>query len=268
MEKKSVEIQAKTVDQAIMDALVELGASYEDVEFEILSQGGFLKKAKVRVSLKGTSNTESKTIQEKKEEPKKTTEIKKEEPRKEFKTDKPTEKKEIKPQEVKKEKPAVKSENSGDMPVKFARTLEFTQKLMELLGNGCKAEGEVTENTFNINISGENLGQVIGKGGEVLNAIQALVSAIAISCAGGESKRVYVNAEDYKERRKETLVNLAMKKAEKVKATGRYIKLEPMNSRDRAIVHSALQEVEGIRTYSTGKDPFRCLCIAPKKDSE
>jgi spoIIIJ-associated protein len=139
---------------------------------------------------------------------------------------------------------------------------------MELLDNGCKVESEVTDKTFNINITGGNVGQVIGKGGEVLNAIQTLVSAIAITYANGENKRVYINAEDYKERRKETLVALAQKKAEKVKATGRYIKLEPMNSRDRAIIHSAVQDIEGVCTYSTGKEPFRCLCIRPEKEGE
>ena len=244
MEKRTVEIQAKTVDQAIMDALAELGASYEDVEVEILNQGGFLKKAKVRVTVKESSvGSRQAPVETKKEE----------------------KKEEQKDKEPKKEKP-VKIE--GDMPVKFTRTLDFTKKLMELLGNGCTAEGEVTDRAFNINLTGGNVGQVIGKGGEVLNALQTLVSAIAIIYANGENKRVYINAEDYKERRKETLISLAKKKAEKVKTTGRYIKLEPMNSRDRAIVHSALQDVEGVRTYSTGKDPFRCLCIALKKDGE
>jgi len=98
-----------------------------------------------------------------------------------------------------------------------------------------------------------------------MNALQTIVGSIAIAHSHGDNKRVYLNVEGYKEKRIETLKDLAIKKAEKVRETGRYIKLEPMNARDRAIIHSALQDLPGIRTYSTGKDPHRCLCIAPKE---
>ena len=115
------------------------------------------------------------------------------------------------------------------------------------------------------------MGRLIGKGGEVLNAIQTIVTSIAITnssrpdadSGAPRSKRVIVNVGDYKDRRDDSLKSLAMKKAEYVKSSGRFVKLEPMNARDRAIIHTLLGEIDGIRTYSTGKDPFRCLCIAP-----
>jgi len=165
------------------------------------------------------------------------------------------------------------------MPAKFQKTLDFATKLVELLGSGAVVTHEITERSFNINVTavtaasgaeghGGGVGQIIGKGGEVMNAIQTLVSSIAIANSAGENKRVYFNVEDYKERRTETLKALAVRKAEKVKETGRFIKLEPMNSRERAIIHSALQDIEGIRSYSTGKDPHRCLCIAPARKED
>jgi len=185
------------------------------------------------------------------------------------------EKKAIK-KEVKKEKKVDKAEvkkvvktESGEMPVKFVKCKEFVIDLLKELGHGdMEVTTEITEKSFNINISGEKAGIIIGKGGDVMNALQTIISSIAIAHSNGEYRRVHVNVENYKERRLETLKALALKKAEKVKATGRYVKLEPMTARDRAIIHSALQEVEGIRTYSTGKDPYRCLCIAPAKREE
>ena len=266
---KSIEVQAKTIDQAIEQALAQLGASYDEVDVEVLSEGGFLRKAKVQVTLKSTgseeivSKSENKKEEEKVEKVVSKSEIKAEtkvdvkgkEQKTEFKTARDIVKKEIKLAD-------------GEMPMKFQKTLEFTVKFLDLLGSGATATSEITERTFNININGDNVGMIIGKGGEVMNAIQTLVSSIAIANSNGEQRRVYVNVEDYKERRIETLKALALKKAEKVKETGRFIKLEPMNARDRAIIHSALQEVEGIRTYSTGKDPHRCLCVAPKRDEQ
>ena len=262
---KTVETQAKTIEAAIEDALTQLGASYDEVDVDIIQEAGFLKKAKVRVTLK------AKEVEKPVAKPVEVKEVKKEEKPK-------PEKKEIKKEvkEVKKETKAVEKEvkkkepapQSGDMPKKFQKTLDFATKLVELLGSSAEVTHEETDKTFNINVNGEGVGLIIGKGGEVMNAIQTLVSSIAIANSAGEQKRVYFNVEDYKERRTETLKALAVRKAEKVKETGRFIKLEPMNSRERAIIHSALQEIEGIRTYSTGKDPYRCLCIAPARKDD
>jgi len=284
---KSIETQAKSIEAAIEDALAQLGASYDEVDVDIIQEAGFLKKAKVKVTLKATAKEEVKKEVEKpttttapaptKEEPKQETKttstvIARNEETKQSQKDpqdiKPSEK-ETK-QEKKADKPAktVPPLAEGELPKKFQATLDFTKKFIELLGNESEITYEITEKSFNINANGTGVGQIIGKGGEVMNAIQTIISSIAIANSNGENKRVYFNVEDYKERRGETLKALAVRKAEKVKETGRFIKLEPMNARDRAIIHSALQEIEGIRTYSTGKDPHRCLCIAPKKDSD
>lgn len=290
---KSIETQAKTIEAAIEEALSQLKASYDEVDVDIIQEAGFLKKAKIRVTLKATEKKPEPMPAQKKEE------AKKEEIKQEVKHTKSEanislrqapnaasgehETKQSQQPLSEKQKPAKKEEKKGDkqetkhnekyedinkdeLPKKFEKTYTFTEKLLELLDNQGEVTYEITEKSFNINVNGTGAGQIIGKGGEVLNAIQTIISAIAIVHSGGENKRVYFNVEDYKERRTETLKALALRKADKVKETGRFIKLEPMNARDRAIIHSALEKVEGIRTYSTGKDPHRCLCIAPKKN--
>jgi len=279
---KSIETQAKSIEAAIEDALSQLGASYDEVDVDIIQEAGFLKKAKVRVTLKEreVEKVVVKPVERASEKPvavkEEVKEKKSAEKRQEkAKPEKKKEEKEGKEKAEKKESVQV----SGDMPAKFQKTLDFATKLVELLGSGAVVTHEITERSFNINVTavtaasgaeghGGGVGQIIGKGGEVMNAIQTLVSSIAIANSAGENKRVYFNVEDYKERRTETLKALAVRKAEKVKETGRFIKLEPMNSRERAIIHSALQDIEGIRSYSTGKDPHRCLCIAPARKED
>jgi len=273
-ERKTIETQAKTIEAAIEDALAQLGAAYDEVDVDIIQEAGFLKKAKVRVTLKETEKEAVKPAavtvkEERKNDVKKESKPEKSKPEKKEVKEVKEVKKEAKAEE-KKEKKETKKEpvSTGDMPAKFSKTLAFATKLVELLGSKAEVTHEITDKSFNINVNGEGVGQIIGKGGEVMNAIQTLVSSIAIANSAGEQKRVYFNVEDYKERRTETLKALAVRKAEKVKETGRFIKLEPMNSRERAIIHSALQEIEGIRTYSTGKDPYRCLCIAPARKDD
>jgi len=282
---KSIETQAKTIEAAIEDALSQLGASYDEVDVDIIQEAGFLKKAKVKVTLKEKEIAKPAPAKEVVAKPapvkEEVTKVKEER-----KQEKPQEQKQVKKEQKqeKKETKSIEKENNkkeatvvstakqplpeGQLPAKFQKTLDFAAKLIELLGSQAEVTHEITDKSFNIKVNGQGVGQIIGKGGEVMNAIQTLVSSIAIANSAGENKRVYFNVEDYKERRTETLKSLAVRKAEKVKETGRFIKLEPMNSRERAIIHSALQEIEGIRTYSTGKDPYRCLCIAPARKDD
>jgi spoIIIJ-associated protein len=284
---KSIETAGKTIEAAINDALEQLGLSYDEVEVDIIQEAGFLKKAKVRVTAKETekpapavtSTTSLREVADDEAIQPKTkikTETKKPATTKARHCEESTTKQsQTDPQKIEKpakpEKPATpkKTITPTDLPAKFQITLDFTIKLLELLENPAEVTHEITEKSFNINVNGNGVGQIIGKGGEVLNAIQTIISTIAIANSNGEHKRVYFNVEDYKERRVETLKAMALRKAEKVKETGRSVKLDPMNARERAIIHSALQEIEGIRTRSTGKDPHRCLCIFPaKKDEE
>jgi len=258
---KSIEVKAKTVHEAIADACEQLEVAEDEVTVEILSQGGMFGKAKVLVTIKEGVAAKKEEPKDDVITPKESITLKKEEKNELVKGEK---KKELaKPAAEKKPVVTETINKDADADAKFTKTYAFVKTLIELLENDSLVTSEHTDTTFNINVNGENVGRLIGKGGEVLNAIQTLVTSIAISNANGSGRRVMVNVGDYKERRGDSLKTLALKKAELCKISGRFIKLEPMNARDRAIIHTALSEVTGIRTYSTGKDPFRCLCIAP-----
>jgi len=256
---KVLEIQAKTIDEAIADGLEQLGASYDEVEVEVISNGGMFKKAKVKLTLKAgvetTKPQKTEQVQEVKQETKK----------EELPKVEKSEKREPQPREEKPKSPS-KPMDAGNPKVDAC--MNFVIGLVKGLGNDAAVTCEDQEKCYMIHINGEDVGRLIGKGGEALNALQTIVSSIAISHANGDNKRVFVNIEGYKEKREETLISLAKKKAVYVKESGRYVKLEPMIARDRAIIHTAIQEIEGVRSYSTGDGHNRRLVIAPSDRPE
>ncbi len=122
-----------------------------------------------------------------------------------------------------------------------------------------KAEGNM-----DIDLSGEEMGVLIGKRGQTLDSLQYLVSLVVNKDAENYI-RVKIDTENYRERRKETLENLAKNIAYKVKRTRRSVSLEPMNPYERRIIHSVLQNDKYVTTYSEGEEPFRKVVVALKK---
>ncbi len=122
-----------------------------------------------------------------------------------------------------------------------------------------KAEGNM-----DIDLSGEEMGVLIGKRGQTLDSLQYLVSLVVNKDAENYI-RVKIDTENYRERRKETLENLAKNIAYKVKRTRRPVSLEPMNPYERRIIHSVLQNDKYVTTYSEGEEPFRKVVVALKK---
>lgn len=118
---------------------------------------------------------------------------------------------------------------------------------------------------ININLKGPKMGLVIGYRGETLDSLQYLVSLVVNKNHENSYKRVVLDAENYRQKREETLIKVAQKTAYKVKKSGRPYKLEPMNPYERRIIHSALQEYTDIKTYSEGEEPFRRIIISLKK---
>ncbi len=114
-----------------------------------------------------------------------------------------------------------------------------------------------------VNISSSDMGIVIGKRGNTLDAIQYLLSLV-INKDRDDYIKVIIDVKGYRERREETLIRLANKMANKAKYSQRPVKLEPMNPYERRIIHSALQNVDGINTYSEGEDPYRRVVIQAK----
>ncbi|MCM1559779.1 MAG: protein jag [Butyrivibrio sp.] len=122
---------------------------------------------------------------------------------------------------------------------------------------------EVSEE-MDIDLSGDDMGVLIGKRGQTLDSLQYLVSLV-VNKETENYIRVKIDTENYRERRKETLENLAKNIAYKVKRTRRPVSLEPMNPYERRIIHSALQNDKYVTTYSEGEEPFRKVVVALKK---
>ena len=154
------------------------------------------------------------------------------------------------------------SANTGATKTDGERTVEFLEGLFELLNvTACTeliSEGEKIE----INVTAANTTSIIGKRGETLDAVQTLAGAVA-NTGREEYKRVVVDCENYRENREATLKKLAENLAQKATRLGKKIKLEPMNPYERRIIHSALSEMEGVKTESEGKEPNRYIVVIP-----
>lgn len=130
-----------------------------------------------------------------------------------------------------------------------------------------KAEIKIKEenNVIKIYLTGSDMGILIGYRGETLDAIQYLLSLVINKNHEMEYKRVILDTENYRAKREETLRRLARRVAEKVRRTGRIVKLEPMNPYERRVIHSALQNDFYVNTYSEGQEPFRRVVVDLKK---
>lgn len=121
-----------------------------------------------------------------------------------------------------------------------------------------------TENSMDIDLSGDEMGVLIGKRGQTLDSLQYLVSLV-VNKDMDNYIRVKVDTENYRQRRKETLENLAKNISYKVKRTKRPVSLEPMNPYERRIIHSALQNDKYVTTHSEGEEPYRHVVVVLKK---
>jgi spoIIIJ-associated protein len=132
------------------------------------------------------------------------------------------------------------------------------------IANEITTKYDSNENCLNIEISGEDMGVLIGKRGQTLDSLQYLVSLV-VNKGTKEYIRVKVDTENYRERRNKTLENLAKNMAFKVKRTRRSVTLEPMNPYERRVIHSALQNDSYVTTHSEGEEPYRKVVITLKK---
>lgn len=250
---KSIEKFGRTVDDAITEALIELGASTDEVEIEIISKGskgllGFgAKEAKVRVTLKEVEAKDELEVQEVKEVmPEKISMDER------IKTSKDVDDL---------EDTIVASEEEIEKVIKNAK--EFLNKLLEQINIECTIKSEIVNgNRISISLEGKNMGIIIGKRGETLDAIQYLVNIVA-NKERKEYIKIMLDTENYRARREETLRRLAFKLSKKVQKSRKPIILEPMNPYDRRIIHSALQDSKFVKTHSEGKEPFRKVVITP-----
>ena len=245
-----IDVTGKTEEEAIRAALSQLGLERDDVSVEILerSKSGFLgigsSPAKVRVSYELDVAEESEVPQAKPAEKK------------------PVEKKpEGKPEpapEKQPEQPAAPVSETEDAD----RIRAFLTGLLEHMD--CRAQVKVYEeekNRYKVILEGQRLGALIGRRGETLDAIQQLTN-YAVNSGRDKRVRIHVDAENYRAKREQSLESLANKVAGKVLKYRRSVTLEPMNAYERHVIHAALQDKEGVTTYSIGTEPNRRVVVA------
>ena len=276
---KFIDMTGKTEDEAIRRALEQLGLERDDVSVEILerAKSGFLgiggSPATVRVSYDDGQpepkpepvKPEPKSAAPKAEKkPVYCAEVLQKEVRAREKQEREAKRSERRA-EPKAEKaprePVVLGEEIRDEKSEQIRT--FLSGLLEHMD--AKAEVkvyEVEKNRYKVILEGEKLGALIGRRGETLDAIQQLTN-YSIN-RGGESKRarVQIDAENYREKREESLERLAQKVAGKVVKYRRNVTLEPMNAYERHVIHTALQDTQYITTFSIGTEPNRRVVVS------
>ena len=237
----SIRVSAKTVDDAITEALIQLGVTSDRLEYEVIEKGsaGFLGIGMKQAVIEAHRKPE------------------------------PTEEVKPEPVEVKvPEAPAAetvqtKQEEVSEEAIKAVESfLKDTLKAMDM---DVEIVSEVdAEGALSVEMKGSNMGILIGKRGQTLDALQYLANRVANKHQEGYV-RVKLDTENYRARREETLKHLAKNIAFKVKRTRRAVSLEPMNPNERRIIHAALQSDPYVTTHSEGEEPYRKVVVTLKR---
>lgn len=260
-----IEITGKSVEDAFMNAIVELETTSDNIGYDVIDKGsnGILgfgsRPAKIKAWVKSEVEAEKKAEEEKAAEVKST---------------------EAAAPAANSDKADVTSDNSDEVlsepHKKMVVTCDVDKVIRDFLDNMFKAmDMDVNidikineeEGCVNVELGGDEMGLLIGKRGQTLDSIQYLVSLV-VNKENEKYMRVKVDTEDYRKRRKETLENLAKNIAYKVKRSRRSVALEPMNPYERRIIHSALQNDKYVTTHSEGEEPYRHVVVTLKKNGE
>lgn len=251
---REIEIKATSVEQAIAEGLIELGASRDQVDIDIITEPKLFKKACVRISLKSdieitpsvTDNSENIAAIE----------------------DKPVS--EVKTIKENKEAKVIVSDNArdeqiiGEYDADDAHIVEFVSNLFKNMNLNCTLKVTSSQDTLSILIGGADSNLTIGYRGETLDAIQYITLLVANKPVRF-AKRLVIDAEGYREKRAATLTALSKKLASQAVKSGKAIELEPMNPFERRVIHTALQENPAVTTLSEGDEPNRFVVICPVK---
>lgn len=232
---RNIKVEAKSVDLAIEKGLQMLGLTREEVEVEVISEGSMLKKASVEIYTFASPEERQEYLN------------------------------------LSKKKETVKLVKTGEEEVVemnyegVDEVTEIVTTFIENLLNHMEIDGTVSRGVRNgdivFKVSGDAINNLIGYHGETLEAIQYIVNTIVRDRVPKYRKKVYLDVENYRRKRQETVEALAEKVAKKVLTTRKSIKLEPMNSFERKSIHYALSNIEHIGTHSEGVEPNRCLVI-------
>ena len=284
--EKTIVTSGKTIEAAVEAACAQLGLTRDDISYQVLAlpKSGFLglgaqpakvevtyeapdpvpEAPKVALSSASRSKPKAKPAPEKKPEPKVEAKVEAPKPQPVKEAPKAEKKPERKP-EPKVEAPKAPKEpkvypvaEEGSVEQKIE---QFLKGLLEHMGSNAvphavKAEG----NTYKVDLVGDDLGYLIGRRGDTLDALQHLANYTVNRGVEGHI-RISVDAEEYREKREDSLRRYARKKAQQVLKARRRTTLEPMNAYERHVIHAALQDMENITTHSTGTEPNRRVVI-------
>ena len=285
-----IDVTGKTEDEAIRKGLEQLGMDRDDVSVEILerAKSGFLGIGSNPARVRLTYGPEEAPVAEpapvvKPVVQKPAEEKKPEKPAAPKAADKPqrsesaqrgdraprpqrTEKPQRAPRPEKKDIPAI------DLPLcedeNAQRIVAFVSGLLEHMDSAAQVKVyEVEKGRYKVILEGEKLGQLIGRRGETLDAIQQLTN-YAVNTGSDKRIRIQMDAENYRAKREQSLESLAAKVAAKVAKYRRSVTLEPMNAYERHVIHAALQDVKGVTTYSIGTEPNRRVVVAYDREGK
>ena len=292
---KFIDVTGKTEDEAIQSALAQLGMDRDDVSVEILerAKSGFLgigsTPARVRVSYDDGKAEEAVKPAEKPAAPKPEKKVEpsaapkavpmyapevlqKKEPRaaKEERSGRPAreERRERAPRAERAERPAPQPKPIVDLgeecrDEKSEQIRSFLKGLLEHMDSAAEIKiYESEKGRYKVYLEGEKLGALIGRRGETLDAIQQLTNYSINRGSEKNRVRVQVDAENYREKREQSLERLAEKVAGKVTKYRRNVTLEPMNAYERHVIHTALQDTPGVTTFSIGTEPNRRVVVS------
>ena len=280
--EKTIITTGKTIDAAVEAALAQLALTRDDITYQVLAmpKSGFLglgatpakvevtyqvpdPAPKVALSSASRSKPKAKPVVAKKEEAPKPEPKKEAAPVKAAEPKKEMPKREPKP--VREEAPKAPKAPKTYAPAEADSTEEkietFLKGLLEHMGsNAVPHAWKEEENTYKVDLVGDDLGYLIGRRGDTLDAIQHLCNYSVKRGVEGHI-RINVDAEEYREKREDSLRRYARKKAQQVLKNRRRTTLEPMNAYERHVIHATLQDMDRITTYSVGSEPNRRVVI-------
>ena len=292
--KGSIRVSAKTLDDAITEALIQLGVTSDKLEYEVIEKGsaGFLgigmKQAVIEAWRKEEKepepdiremikeemslNQEEEIVKKDTVQPKKEKKDKREKDSGAEKKVKSAKEKQVKEKTVKEETaeseqaPAKEKQELAKVEEQTIKAVEeFVQDTLKAMNMEVEITSSVDEDgALCVDMKGDHMGILIGKRGQTLDALQYLANRVANKHQEGYV-RVKLDTENYRARREETLKHLAKNIAHKVKRNRRPVALEPMNPYERRIIHSALQSDPYVTTHSEGEEPYRKVVVTLKK---
>jgi spoIIIJ-associated protein len=272
-----IESKGKTVDEAVFSGLLKMDLSIDEVEIEIVDEGGSLFKS-ARVKLTKKRETEIKTAVTTQE----TDYAKPHQSHSNSDNDTQRYSRERSGSRPQSERPsgyhrregANRDNRSRDRSDSFVapdpdfvpqeagnEAEKFLLGLFSHMGLGVRLESKSEDGILKIDLSGKGMGLLIGRRGETLDALQYLTSLV-VNSGKEDYTKIMLDTEDYRKKREDTLRRLAARLADRVIKSGKRVVLEPMNPYERRILHATLQDYDKVFTYSEGEDPFRSVVVA------